>query len=91
MVNKVMWQDTKLKGHFISVVMLELVTSLKVVSGRQHAQAVCPTVKYCHYILERGKKVVYHLRSISKNEITSCPECSAVFKDAPTGDCIQCL
>jgi hypothetical protein len=30
--------------------MLEPVVSLKVVSRQQHAQAVCPTVKYCHYV-----------------------------------------
>jgi hypothetical protein len=40
------------KVHFIYAVMLELIASLKVVSGRQKAQAV----KYCDYILvECGK------------------------------------
>jgi hypothetical protein len=33
--------------------MLEIIASLKFVTGRQQAQAVCPTVKYCHYILGR--------------------------------------
>jgi len=37
--------------------MLELATFFKVVSERQQAQAVCPTVKYSHYILVRHKIV----------------------------------
>jgi len=47
----------------ISAVMLELVVPLKVVSGRQHAQAVCPTVKYYQCTLGGGaRRYVYHLK-----------------------------
>jgi len=35
--------------------MLELLASLKVVSGRQQYHAVCPTVKYIPYILRVGQ------------------------------------
>jgi len=39
------------KVHFVSAVMLEIVASLKVVSGREQAQVLCPTVKCCCCVL----------------------------------------
>jgi hypothetical protein len=28
-----------------------------------------------------ARKYAYHLRSVSKNKVASCPECSGMFKD----------
>jgi hypothetical protein len=41
--------------------------------------------------VDGAKKVVHHLRSISKNKIMSYPECGEVCKDPPTDARIQCF
>jgi len=62
--------------------------SLKVMNGRQQAQTVWPTVKYCHYILGGVQEFTMYDLCLRTR---SCPECNEVFKDPSTEDWIQCF